>query len=142
MSDVTIQPYLNFGGRTEEAIEFYKSALGAEVLMLMRFKDSPEPMPSLPEGYDEKIMHASFRIGDSEIMVSDGCGDQETLGGFSLSVGVKTEEEADKYFAALSEGGEVKMPLEKTFWSPKFGMVADKFGVDWMVSVESDWKPE
>lgn len=141
MSNTLVQPYLALGGRAEEAIEFYKSALGAEVDMVMRFKESPEPMPGLPEGYDDKIMHASFKIGESLIMMSDGCGEEPKFEGFSLHVGVDTEEEADSMFAALSEGGEVKMPLEKTFWSPKFGMVADKFGVEWMISINCDEMP-
>lgn len=133
-----VQPYLFFNGNCQEAVEFYGKALGAEVEMMMRFKESPEPPPpgTVPPGYDDKIMHTSFRIGQTTVMASDGC---ETGGanfqGFSLSLSVPTEAEADRVFAALAEGGKVQMPLEKTFWSPRFGMVTDRFGVGWMVSV-------
>jgi len=136
-----IEPYLFFEGRCEEAIEFYKKALGAEILMLMRFKDSPDPNAcgSVP---GEKIMHASLRIGGSNIMASDGrCDEPMKFEGFSLSLAVNTDAEADKFFHALTEGGKVIMPLTKTFWSPKFGMVTDKFGVMWMVNVISEQKP-
>jgi len=133
----TVQPYLFFGGNCEEAIDFYKRAIGAEVEMMMRFSDSPEPMPagSLKPGYEKKIMHASFRVGDATLMASDGCGDEASFGGFSLSISVPTEAEADRYFNALAKGGQITMPLAKTFWSPKFGMLTDKFGIGWMVSV-------
>jgi PhnB protein len=135
---MSIEAYLFFNGRCEEALEFYKKALGAEILMLMRFKDSPEPpAPGMvPPGSENKIMHVSFRIGDSSVMASDGhCTGQTNFQGFSLSVTVPNEAEADKKFAALAEGGKVLMPMAKTFWSPRFGMVTDRFGVGWMVSV-------
>jgi PhnB protein len=132
-----IEPYLFFNGRCEEAVEFYKKALGAEVLMLMRFKESPEPLqPGMPPGSENKIMHVSLRIGDATVMASDGgCTGQTTFQGFSLSLTVANEADADRKFAALAEGGQVQMPLGKTFWSPRFGMVADRFGVTWMVNV-------
>ena len=133
-----IQPYLFFDGRCEEAVEFYKRTLSAEVEMLMRFKDSPEPQPPgmIPPGSENKIMHASLRLGDTTVMASDGrCTGQTSFQGFSLSLAVANEAEAERAFAALSEGGRVEMPLAKTFWSPRFGMVADRFGVGWMVSV-------
>ena len=133
-----VQPYLFFDGRCEEAIEFYKSALGAKVEMLMRFKDSPEPpQPGMcPPGSEDKVMHASLRVGDTLMMASDGMakGNPE-FKGFSLSVDAATEAEADRLFAALGKGGQVQMPLAKTFFSPRFGMVADRFGVSWMVIV-------
>jgi len=130
-----VEPYLVFDGRTEEALEFYRKALGAEVLMLMRFKDSPDQSMVAP-GSENKVMHASFRIGGSTVMASDGgCAKGKGFEGFSLSLAVATEAEADKLFAALSDGGQVQMPLAKTFWSPKFGMVVDRFGVSWMVNV-------
>src|SRR5438067_13940666 len=130
-----IQPYLFFNGRCEEAAEFYRTALGAEVLMLMRHKESPEPHPALPPGSEEKIMHASFRIGETTIMASDGmCEGEPGFDGFSLSLTVPDETAANRAFTALAEGGEVRMPLQKTFWSPCFGMLADKFGVGWMVT--------
>jgi len=132
-----IEPYLFFNGRCEEAVEFYKKALGAEVVMLMRFKESPEPPQAgmLPPGSENKIMHASFRVGDTMVMASDGhCTGKTDFQGFCLSITVPTEAEADRKFAALAEGGQVQMPLAKTFWSPRFGMVADRFGVGWMVS--------
>jgi PhnB protein len=134
-----VQPYLFFDGRCEEAIEFYKRALGAEVEMLMRVKENPEPPPSglHPPGSEDKIMHASLHIGGTLVMASDGrCLGNPSFRGFALALTVASEAEADRVFAALSEGGEVKMPLGKTFFSPRFGMVADRFGVDWMVNVE------
>ena len=133
-----VQPYLFFDGRCEEAIEFYKSALGAKVDGLMRFKDSPEPVPAgmCAPGSEDKVMHAAFRIGDSLVMASDGmAGGKPEFKGFSLSVNAATEAEADKLFAALGKGGQVQMPLGKTFFSPRFGMVADRFGMSWMVIV-------
>ena len=133
-----VQPYLFFDGRCEEALDFYRRALGAEVTMLMRFKEAPEKPPegTMPPGSDDKVMHAEFRIGESAIMASDGhCLQKPSFQGFSLTIAVKTEAEADRAFAALSDGGEVRMPLGKTFFSPKFGMVADRFGVGWMVIV-------
>jgi len=133
-----LQPYLFFDGRCEEAIEFYKSALGIKVEMLMRMKDSPEPHPPgmCPPGSENNVMHASFRVGDTLVMASDGMakGNPE-FKGFSLSVDAATEAEADRLFAALGKGGQVQMPLAKTFFSPRFGMVADRFGVSWMVIV-------
>ena len=130
-----VQPYLSFGGRCEEAVEFYRTALGAQVQMMMRFNESPEPTPPgmLAAGFEKKIMHCSFRIGDSTVMASDGCEPGSTFAGFSLALSVATEAEADRAFAALEKDGKVTMPLAKTFWSPKFGMLTDKFGVSWMV---------
>jgi PhnB protein len=133
-----IEPYLFFNGRCEEAVEFYKKALGAEVLMLMRFKDSPEPpQPGMiPPGSEDKIMHVSLRVGETTVMASDGrCTGQTNFQGFSLSLAVANEAEAGRVFAALAEGGQVQMPLAKTFWSPYFGMASDRFGVGWMVTV-------
>lgn len=130
-----VQPYLFFDGRCEEAIEFYRSALGAEVTMLMRFKESPEP-PMVPASDGEKVMHANLRIGDSSVMASDGrCGGQPNFQGFALTLTVAEPAEADRLFALLAQGGQVQMPLDKTFFSPRFGMVADRFGVAWMVYV-------
>jgi PhnB protein len=130
-----VQPYLSFDGRCEEAIEFYKQALGAEVNMLMRFSDSPEPTMS-PPGGENKIMHANLRIGNSIVLASDGrCTGEPSFQGISLSLTVATEDEADRLFAALSEGGQVRMPLTKTFFSARFGLVADRFGVSWMIYV-------
>lgn len=139
MSQSYIQPYLFFGGRCEEALEFYKTAIGAEVQILMRYSDSPEPQPPgmLPAGYENKVMHASFKIGSSVMLASDGCGGEESKGfrGFSLSLALPTEAEANSAFNALAAGGSVTMPLSKTFWSPCFGMLQDKFGMGWMVTV-------
>jgi PhnB protein len=135
-----IEPYLFFNGRAEEAIEFYRSAVGAEVQMLMRFKDSPEPPAPgcVAPGSENKVMHASLKIGETVVMISDGMGAGPLdFKGFSLSISVKKESDAERIFAALSSGGKVEMPLGKTFWSPKFGMLADKFGVGWMMSVEA-----
>ena len=133
-----VQPYLFFDGRCEEAVEFYRRALGAEVTMLMRMKDSPEPpQPGMcPPGSEDKVMHASFQIGDTTVMASDGrCSGQPVFQGFSLSLTARDEAECERLFAALGEGGQVQMPLSKTFFSPRFGMVADRFGVSWMVIV-------
>jgi PhnB protein len=133
-----VQPYLFFDGRCEEAIEFYRKALGAEVTMLMRFKDSPEPaQPGMvPPGAENKVMHASIRIGDSTVLASDGrCLGKPSFQGFALSLTAASDAEADRLFAALGEGGQVQMPLAKTFFSSRFGMVADRFGVSWMIYV-------
>jgi PhnB protein len=130
-----VQPYLFFDGRCEEALEFYKRALGAEVVALHRFKDSPEP-PSpgcVPPGAENKVMHASFRIGETTLMASDGrCEGKPSFQGFSLSITVANDAEAERVFAALAQ---VQMPLTKTFFSSRFGMAADRFGVSWMVVV-------
>jgi PhnB protein len=130
-----VQPYLFFDGRCEEAIEFYKKALGAQVDMMMRFKESPEQNSAMcAPGNENKIMHAAFRIGDTQVMASDGRSEgKPTFQGFSLSITAKDEADADRLFAALGAGGHVQMPMMKTFFSPRFGMVADKFGVGWMV---------
>jgi PhnB protein len=133
-----IESYLFFNGRCVEAIAFYKKALGAEVVMMMRNKEAPEKPPPgmLPPGSDDKIMHATLRVGTSNLMLSDGrCDGKPVFNGFSLSLDAASEAEADRLFAALADGGTVQMPLAKTFWSPKFGMVADRFGVGWMVSL-------
>lgn len=141
MKTTLVQPYLSFGGRCEEAITFYRTALGAQVEMLMRFKESPEPMPPgmLPPNWGDKIMHATIKVGGSTIMASDGCGGSDAMGfaGFSLSLNVPDETDARRAFAALAQGGSVGMPLGKTFWSPCFGMLTDRFGVGWMVIVEA-----
>lgn len=133
-----IEPYLFFEGRCEEALEFYRRALGAEVTMLLRYKESPDPPPPgmLPPGNEDKVMHASMRIGDTVVMASDGmCSGQAKFEGFSLSISLAAEAEATRLFAALAEGGEVRMPLAKTFFSPCFGMVTDRFGLGWMLVV-------
>ena len=133
-----VQPYLFFDGRCEEAIEFYKRALGARVEMLMRFSESPErPPPGMvPPGSEDKVMHSCLRIGDTAVMASDGrCQGRPSFSGFSLSLTARDEADADRLFAALADGGEVQMPLAKTFFSPRFGMVADRFGVSWMIVV-------
>ncbi|MEP6996090.1 MAG: VOC family protein [Betaproteobacteria bacterium] len=136
---MNIQPYLFFNGRCEEAIAFYRGAIGAELVGLMRYKDSPEPPPPgmVPPGSENKVMHASMKIGDTTVMASDGdCHGQSTFQGFSLSINLRSQSQADQFFAALAEGGQVQMPIGKTFFSPRFGMVADRFGVSWMIHVE------
>jgi PhnB protein len=134
-ANTQVQPYLFFNGRCEEAIEFYKGALGAQVLMLMRFKESPDQSMVAP-GTGDKVMHASFKIGAATLMASDGrCQGTSTFEGFSLSLTLSSEGEAERVVAALGAGGQVQMPLSKTFFSPRFGMVADRFGVGWMVMV-------
>lgn len=137
-----VQPYLFFEGRCEEAIELYKSALGAEVTQLMRYKDSPAPSDPekcqgmTPPGSEDKVMHASFRIGDTEVMASDGmCSGNSSFQGVSLSIAVPDDATAERFFNALADGGQVQMPLSPTFFSSRFGMVADRFGVPWMIVV-------
>ncbi|MPZ08634.1 MAG: VOC family protein [Kiloniellaceae bacterium] len=132
-----VEPYLFFDGRAEEAAGFYQRALGAEVEMLMRFKDSPQQPDMVPPGSEDKVMHMSLKIDGSRVMGSDGrCQGAPHFAGVSLSLTVTDETEAEKTFAALADGGEVQMPLAKTFFSPRFGMVADRFGVSWMVIVQ------
>ncbi|WP_152054312.1 VOC family protein [Tautonia marina] len=137
MTNATLTPYLFFSGRCEEALEFYRKALGAEVEMLMRFDESPESPPAgmLQDGFEKKVMHASFRVLGASIMASDGCDDQSTFDGFRLSITLPTEDAARKAFDALADGGSVQMPLSATFWSPCYGMVTDRFNVGWMVTV-------
>jgi PhnB protein len=133
-----VQSYLIFNGRTEEAIQFYQKAIGAEVEMMLRFKDSPEPMPPgmVPPGAENKVLHSSFKIGDTVVMASDGgCTGATGFQGFSLTLNVADEAEAKRTFNALADGGKVEMPLGKTFFSPCFGTLADRFGVNWMVIV-------
>ena len=126
-------PYLFFDGRCDEALEFYKNAVGAKVGMVMRFKDAPEPTQCNP-GSENKVMHASFEIGDTMVLASDGRNSgQPKFEGFSLAVSANSEAEVERMFNALGEGGQVTLPLTKTFFSPKFGMLADKFGVHWMI---------
>lgn len=130
-----VQPYLFFDGHCDEALTFYKKAIGADVKMLMRFKDAPDKSMITP-GVEDKVMHAQFQVGETTIMASDGrCTGNMKFQGFALTVAAKDEAEADKVFGALGEGGQVTMPLAKTFFSPRFGMLADKFGVNWMVLV-------
>jgi len=134
-----VQPYLFFDGRCEEALDFYKKTLGAKVEMMMRFKDNPDKdkNPNCMPSDDNKIMHAAFKVGDTTVMGSDGmaAGGKPEFKGFSLTVSAKDDAEAEKTFAALSDGGKVEMPLTKTFFSSKFGMLHDKFGIGWMVIV-------
>ena len=132
-----VQPYLFLEGRCDEAIAFYRGALGAEVTMLMRFKESPDPAMVAP-GTGDKVMHASVRIGETTVLASDGeCGGRPSFQGFALSLTVPTEAEAERLFAVLGDGGQVQMPMTKTFFSPRFGMLADRFGVSWMILVAS-----
>jgi len=134
-----VEVYLFFNGACEQAVEFYGKALGAQVDMMMKYKESPEPpQPGrLPPGFENKVMHCSFRVGGTRVMASDGCSTEKpNFQSFSLSIAVPEEGDAKRIFDALSEGGQVRMPLGKTFWSPCFGMLEDKFGVGWMISVE------
>ncbi len=133
-----VEPYLFFEGRCAEAIEFYKTALGAEVLMMMRFKEAP-PSPdsgSCPPGMEDNVMHAAIKVGDTTVMASDGMGNgNPTFQGVSLSLTAADDAEAERVFAALEDGGKVTQPLVQTFFSSRFGMVADRFGVHWMIVV-------
>jgi len=131
-----VQAYLMFNGRTEEALAFYQAALGAEVTVLMHGRQAPEPPPPgmAPEGWDDRVMHSSFKIGDTELMASDGCqSGGATFAGISLALSVATPDEAATRFAALADGGQVTMPLGPTFFSPAFGTLTDRFGVSWMI---------
>lgn len=140
MALLGLTPYLTFSGRCEEALEFYKQAIGAKVEMVMRFNQSPDPVPPgmMEAGFETKIMHSSFHVGDLRVMATDGCDSKSQFDGFSLALTVSTEAEADRYFNGLADGGTVSMPLGKTFWSPRFGMVKDRFGVHWMVMVPGE----
>ena len=133
-----VEPYLFFDGRCEEALAFYREAVGAETTFLLRFKDSPEPHEEgcVQPGMADKVMHAAFKIGDTVIMASDGrCEGKPAFQGFALTISVCDEAEADRVFDRLAAGGQVQMPLAKTFFSPRFGMLTDRFGVMWMVIV-------
>jgi PhnB protein len=133
---MNVQPYLFFDGKCEEALDFYKQTVGAEPKMLMRFKNAPDQSMITP-GAEEKVMHAQVQIGDTTVLMSDGrCLGKPNFQGFALTINATSEAEADKLFGALSEGGQVTMPLAKTFFSPRFGMLTDKFGVGWMVIVQ------
>ena len=131
-----VQAYITFDGRCEEALEFYKKSIDAEVTSLMRWKESQDKDMKGPPGYEEKIMNAAFRIGETELMADDGMGDKTTeFKGMTLAIEVADDAEAKRVFTALGEGGNVSMPLMKTFWTSSFGMLTDKFGVPWMVNV-------
>ena len=141
-----VEPYLFFDGRCEEALSFYREALGAETTFLLRFKDSPgPPAEGCGQGQPDKVMHAAFRVGDTLIMASGGrCEGRPSFQGFALTISVRDEAEAERVFTRLSQGGQVQMPLAQTFFSPRFGMVAARFGVGWMVIVpaEEEAKPK
>jgi PhnB protein len=137
---MNVQTTLNFYGRTEEAVKFYGNSIEAETLFMMRFRDCPDPSQSRP-GMEEKIFHATFRIGFTEIMASD-CGCEKpptetTFAGFSLALRVQTPKKAERFFAALSDGGQIQMPLLKTFFATRYGIVIDRFGISWKIMVES-----
>lgn len=135
MQQAITKPYLYLSGQCDEALAFYQQHLGATISMLIRFNESPKPLPTdLPDGYEDKVMHCEFSVGDMSIMASDGC--KESTGefrGFSLTLTIADEAYARQAFQALSEGGEVNMPLSETFWSPLYGQVTDKFGISWMI---------
>ena len=144
MSEMQIDPYLFFEGRCEEAIAFYRETLGAEVEMMMRYEESPEPPPEgmLPEGSEKKIMHSALRIGGALVMMSDGmCSGKADFDGVSLSLTVPDAETLDRFFDALAEGGKVNMPPGKTFWSERFAMVDDRFGLGWMLGLPAEEPP-
>ncbi len=133
---MNVQAYLTFNGRCEEALEFYKKSVSAEVTSLMRWKESPDKEMKGPPGYEEKIMNAAFCIGETRLMADDGMGDKTAeFKGMTLAIEVADDAEAKSVFTALGEGGKVTMPLMKTFWTSSFGMLTDKFGVPWMVNV-------
>jgi PhnB protein len=128
-----VEPYLMFEGRTEEALQFYQQKLGATIEAIIRYKENPEPKYNPPNS-DEKVMHSLFRIGDAQIMASDGgCSGKTGFQGFALTLNAADAAEAKQRFNALADGGKVQMPLDETFFAKSFGMVADRFGVNWMV---------
>ncbi len=137
LQQATLNPYLFFEGRCDEALEFYQQHLAAKPGLIFRFSDSPEPIPegAIPDGFENKVMHCEFSIGNVKIFASDGsCADEPTsFAGFSLALTVQTEDDAHRVFDALAEGGQINMPLSQTFWSPLYGQVSDKFGIAWMV---------
>jgi PhnB protein len=135
---MNVQPYVFFDGKCEEALEFYKSAIGAKVDMMMRYKEAPaDQQAQMSPGSMNKVMHAAFKVGDTQILASDGeCGGKPNFQGFSLTINAANDAEADKLFAALGKGGKVTMPMSETFFASRFGMLADKFGVNWMVLAE------
>lgn len=137
MQESTLTPYLFFGGRCDEALAFYKKSLGAKVVMLMRFNESPDAVPEgmLQAGFENKVMHATVQIGKQNIMCSDGCNDKTSFDGFRLTLSQPSTNECTRAFEALADGGKIEMPLSKTFWATLYGMVTDKFGVGWMVMV-------
>jgi PhnB protein len=134
----TVQPYLFFDGKCEEALDFYKDAIGAKVDMMMRFKESPD-QAHIPPGSGEKVMHAAFHVGETQVLASDGhCAGKPSFQGFGLALNARSDAEAEKLFGAVGKGGQVLQPLTKTFFASKFGMVADKFGIMWMVIAEAN----
>lgn len=136
-----VLPYLFFNGRCEEALDFYQRAIGAEVTAKMRYGESPEPAMA-PPGSEQNIMHAEFNVGPTKIMASDGmCDGKPAFQGISLSIAADDPAHAERLFAALGDGGQVQMPLMETFFSPKFGMVADRFGVSWMIMAYPPGQP-
>jgi PhnB protein len=143
MQKSTIHCYLFFSGCCEEALNFYQEHLSAKVKMLMRFNESPDPVPEnmLQEGFENKIMHAEFSVGNNRILASDGCDDKSTFAGFRLALTVQEKAEATRIFSALAQGGTVDMPLGETFWSPLFGMLTDQYGVGWMIMLAGE-QPE
>lgn len=143
MSSNTLTPYVFLSGRCEEAIDFYHKAIGADVVFKMRYNESPDPIPPgmLQEGFESKIMHATVRIKGCTLMMSDGCDDRSKMHGFRLALSLSEESDAHATFDALAQGGTIEMPMSKTFWSPCFGMVTDRFGVEWMVTVPGPDQP-
>jgi PhnB protein len=134
----SVETYLSFPGNCEEAIRFYEKALGAKLEFMMRYKETPQPQPAAPPGFEEKICHCSLRIGPTKLMAADMYGKEPgKFQGFSLAIAVPTEAEVDEIFKALSDGGVVKMPPAKTFWALRFGVVEDRFGVNWLVTTET-----
>ncbi|MGV8836973.1 YciI family protein [Cellvibrio sp.] len=141
MQKVEVNNYLFFSGRCDEALAFYQQHLSADIKFLIRFNESPDAVPEgmLQDGFENKVMHAEFSLGNVRVMASDGCNDVEKFSGFRLALNVPDEDEARRIFSALaSNGGKVDMPLMKTFWSPLYGQVTDQFGVGWMVMLPGE----
>jgi len=140
MRKAKVNNYLFFSGRCEEALNFYQQHLGAKINFIMRFNESPDPVPEdmLQEGFENKIMHADFSLGDVNVFASDGCNDASSFSGFRLALTLAHADDAHRVFDALTIDGKVDMPLAKTFWSPLYGQVTDQFGIGWMVMLEGD----
>lgn len=131
---IGVMPYITFQGNCEEALKFYKECLGGEILYMGRYGGSP----MAGQAPDDKIMHATLKVGDTHIMAADNMApDPFAVGGnIALSVGTDDAGDAERMFNALAEGGRVTMPIAETFWAERFGMLTDKFGIDWMVNYE------
>jgi PhnB protein len=129
---MSVQTYLQFNGRCEEALAYYRETLGAEVMEIIRFKDVPEAAAGAPAGTEDKVLHACFRVAGTHLMASDGmCGGDAAFAGFSLTLTSSTDEETERLFTSIAREGNVVMPLSPSFFSSQFGVVTDRYGLSW-----------